>query len=56
MKLSAETLLSLVKIKFICTRMKNHFHLNGVALNLALKQRLWDLGNCLSWELNSSLM
>ena len=26
---------------FICTRIKNHFHINGFTLSLALKQRLW---------------
>ena len=36
--------------------MENHFHPHGVALNLTLKQRLGELGNCLSWELNSFLM
>ena len=30
----------LVKISFICVRIKNHFHINGLAPNLALKQRL----------------
>ena len=25
---------------FICMRVKNHFHVNGFALSLALKQRL----------------
>ena len=29
-----------VKIIFICTRMKNHFHIKGWALNLVLIQRL----------------
>ena len=26
---------------FICTRVKNHFHISGFTLGLALKQRLW---------------
>ena len=30
----------LVKIKFICMRIKNHFHINGFTLSLTLKQRL----------------
>ena len=30
----------LVKISFICIREKNHFHTNGFALSLPLKQRL----------------
>ena len=29
----------LVKMSFICMRMKNHFHIKGWALNLVLKQR-----------------
>ena len=29
----------LVKMKFICTRIKNYFHINGFTLSLALKQR-----------------
>ena len=29
----------LVKMSFICIRMKNHFHIKGWALNLVLKQR-----------------
>ena len=27
-------------MSFICMGMKNHFHINGFALSLALKQRL----------------
>ena len=27
-------------LSFICMRIKNHFHINGFALSLALKQRL----------------
>ena len=27
-------------MSFICMRIKNHFHINGVELSLALKQRL----------------
>ena len=30
-----------VKMSFICMRMKNHFHINGFALSLALKVRLF---------------
>ena len=30
-----------VKISFICMRINNHFHINGFALCLALKQRLY---------------
>ena len=30
----------LVKMKFICMRIKNYFHINGFTLSLALKQRL----------------
>ena len=30
----------LVKMKFTCMRIKNHFHINGFTLTLALKQRL----------------
>ena len=30
----------LVKMKFICMRIKNHSHINGFTLSLALKQRL----------------
>ena len=26
--------------EFICMRIKNHFHINGFALSLALKQKL----------------
>ena len=29
-----------VKMSCICMRMKNHFHISGFALSLALKQRL----------------
>ena len=31
----------LVKMSFIYMRIKNHFHINGLAINLALKQMLW---------------
>ena len=31
----------LVKMSFVCMRIKNHFHINGFALSLALKQA-WD--------------
>ena len=34
----------LVKMKFICMRIKNHSHINGFALSLALKQRLEATG------------
>ena len=30
----------LVKISFICMRIKNHFYINGLELSLALKRRL----------------
>ena len=30
-----------VKMSFICMRMKNHFHINGLVLSLASKKRLW---------------
>ena len=30
----------LVKMRFICMRTKNHFHVNGFKLSLTLKQRL----------------
>ena len=36
-RLSAKNFL--VKTSFICMRMKRHFHINGVAFSLALKQR-----------------
>ena len=29
-----------VKMSFMCRRIKHHFHMNGFALSLALKQRL----------------
>ena len=32
----------LVKMSFIPMRLKNHFHVNGYALSLALKQRLGE--------------
>ena len=34
----------LVIMSFVCMRMKNHFHINGFTLNLALKQ-LEQVGN-----------
>ena len=30
----------LVKMSYICMRIKEHFHINGFGLSLALKQRL----------------
>ena len=30
----------LVKMRFICMRIKNELHINGFTLSLALKQRL----------------
>ena len=33
----------LVKMSFISMRLKNHFHINGYELSLALKQRLGSL-------------
>ena len=32
----------LVKISLICMRMKNHFRIKGIALNLVLIQRPWE--------------
>ena len=32
----------LVKMSFISMRLKNHFHINGYELSLALKQRLGE--------------
>ena len=37
--------LFLVKMSFICMRMKNDFHIKGWAPTLALKQRFGELGN-----------
>ena len=37
----------LVKMSFICMRMKNHLHIKGWALNLVLIQRPGKLGNSL---------
>ena len=34
-----------VKMSFICIIIKNHFHVNGFALSLALKVRFLELGN-----------
>ena len=34
-----------VKMSFICIIIKNHFHINGFALSLALKVRFLELGN-----------
>ena len=34
----------LVKMSFICVRIRNHFHVNGFALSLAWKQRLRTTG------------
>ena len=46
----------LVKMSFICTRMKNHFHIKGWALNLVL---IWKPGGTRTWPiviiLNSTL-
>ena len=48
----------LVKMSFICTRMKNYFHIKGWALNLALIQRpggtrKWPISLCflIQWNL-----
>ena len=30
----------LVQMSFVCMKIYNHFHINGLALSLALKQRL----------------
>ena len=35
----------LVKMSFICIKINSHFHFNGFALSLALKQRLGELGS-----------
>ena len=35
----------LVKMSFLCMRMKNDFHIKGLAPTLVLKQRLGELGN-----------
>jgi len=46
----------LVKISFICMRMKNDFHIKGWAPTLVLKQRPGELGNgLLPTPLNSRL-
>ena len=37
-------------VQFICTGMKNHFHINGFALSLALRQRL---GSTRKWRRDS---
>ena len=42
-----------VKMSFICIRIKNHFHANGFALSLALKQRLEAMRKCPIWWLCS---
>ena len=34
-----------VKMSFICITIKNHFHINGFALSLALKVSFLKLGN-----------
>ena len=44
-----------VKMNFICMRIKNHFHINGFGLSLALKQRLertrkWPVAILLKWR------
>ena len=45
---------SLVKMSFICTRIRNHFHDNGFVFSLALKRRLgttrkWTIYTC-RWQ------
>ena len=42
-----------VKISFICMRINNHFHINGFALCLALKQRL---GPTRKWPIKAKAM
>ena len=49
----------LVKMSFICMRMKNHFHINDLALNLTLLQRLsnsrmtyWLTNDFVNWQAN----
>ena len=37
---------NVVKMSFIYIRIKNHFHINGFALSLPLKQRLEATGEC----------
>ena len=36
----------LVRMSFICMTIKNHFLINGVALSLALRQRLVEIRKC----------
>ena len=38
----------LVKMSFVCVGIKNHFHMNGCALRLALKQ---NIGATLRWPI-----
>ena len=42
-----------VKISFICMRINNHFHINGFALSLALKQKL---GPTRKWPIKATGM
>ena len=41
----------LVKMSFICKRMKNHFHMKGWALNLVLIQRSGGGGRTRKWPI-----
>ena len=38
----------LVKMSFVCMKINNHFHINSVALSLALKQRF---GSTRTWNI-----
>ena len=42
-----------VKISFICMRINTHFHINGFALSLALKQKL---GPTRKWPIKATAM
>ena len=42
-----------MKISFICMRINNHFHINGFALSLALKQKL---GPTRKWPIKATAM
>ena len=46
----------LVKISFICMRMKNHFHIQGSALNLVLIQRPAGTRKWLTWKVGMVLV
>ena len=42
-------------MNFICIIIKNHFHINGFALSLALKASFLELGNDLLVDLHANL-